>query len=202
MSPTIQLCGPFDQPGGKNRHGFTAAGTGPGDVDATEDYYIFYDIYTAIMDPFTKGNLWRYAVMSYPGNSKDPDNAPGGQTPYPAWGQMRFPGFIIFNPDPQCLIDFEPLVQQGLIRTSNASGIPDSIKIFLGKTQQCFRFGVSAGCAPTDGGYWDNVSLALVDGEPAPDLRRHLALDQRRVPGQRDSRPAGHGELRHRRRPR
>jgi hypothetical protein len=165
MSPTIQLVGPYTEPGGKNRHGFTALGQ-PGDADASEDLYVWYDIYTAIMDPFTKGNLWRYAYMSYPGNSKDPDGA-GPQLPYPAWGQMRFPGFIIFNPDPQCLIDFEPGYQQGLIRTSNVNAIPDSVRVFVGKTQQCFRFGVSAGCAPTDGCYFDNISLSLIDGEPA-----------------------------------
>jgi hypothetical protein len=167
MSPTIQFAGPFSGPGSRNVHGFLASGAGQGDVDASEDYYVWYDIYTAIMDPFTKGNLWRYALMSYPGNSKDPDNAPGGQAPYPAWGQMRFPGFIVFNPDPQCLQDIEPFVQQGLMRTSNGTGIPDSIQVFVGKTQQCFRFGVSAGCAPTDGGYFDNVSVALIDGLPA-----------------------------------
>jgi hypothetical protein len=166
MSPAIQLCGPFDQPGGKNRHGFTALGTGAGDAEATRDYYVYYAIYTGFMDPFVKGNLWRYAVMSYPGNSKDPDGG-GGLSPYPAWGQMRFPGYIVFNPDPQCLTVFDPVVQQSLIRTSNANGIPDSIKIFVGKTVQCFRFGVS-NCPSTDGGYWDNVTLAVVDGTPAP----------------------------------
>jgi hypothetical protein len=166
MSPTIQLCGPFTGPGGTNVQGLMAPGVGPGDADATEDMYVVYDIYTGIFDPFTKGNLWRFAAMSYPGNSKDPDNAPGGQPPYPAWGQMRFPGAIIFNPDVQCLIDLEPLIGFGLVHTSNASGIPDSIKVFLGKTQQCFRFGVSAACAPTDGAYWDNATLALVDGVP------------------------------------
>jgi hypothetical protein len=163
MSPTIQFCGPYTGPGGTNRHGLKAAGSGPGDVDADEDVYVWYDIYTAVMDPFTKGNLWRYAMMSYPGNSKDPDGS-GPQLPYPAWGQMRFLGGIIFNPDPQCLTDFEPGYQQALIKTSNAGGIPDSMKVFLGKTQQCFRFGVSAGCSPTDGCYWDNVSVSLVDG--------------------------------------
>jgi hypothetical protein len=166
MSPTVQFCGPFNGPGGTNRHGLKAAGSGAGDVDALEDYYVWYDIYAAVMDPFSKGNLWRYGSMSYPGNSKDPDGA-GPQLPYPAWGQMRFPGFIIFNPDPQCLIDFEPLKQQAMIKTSNAGGIPDSVRIFLGKTQQCFRFGVSAGCSPTDGCYWDNVSLSIIDGASA-----------------------------------
>jgi hypothetical protein len=167
MSPTIQFVGPFDQPGGKNRQGFAAIGSGTGDGDASQDYYIGYDIYTGIFDPFTKGSLWRYAAMSYPGNS-DPDGFYGPLPPYPAWGQMRFPGFIIFNPDPQCLIDLEPLKQQAMIKTSNVSGIPDSVRIFLGKTVQCFRFGVSFGCGATDGAYWDNVSLAVVDGSPNP----------------------------------
>jgi hypothetical protein len=164
MSPTVQFVGPYNI-GGKNRHGFTDFGN-PGDADASEDMYLWYDIYTAIMDPFSKGNLWRYAMISYPGNSKDPDGA-GPALPYPAWGQMRFPGFIIFNPDPQCLIDFEPGYQQALIKTSNANAVPDSMQFFIGKTQQCFRFGVSAGCAPTDGCYFDNMSVSLIDGTPA-----------------------------------
>jgi hypothetical protein len=167
MSPTIQFCGPYDGSGGTNRHGLKAAGSGPGDVDADEDIYLWYDIYTAVMDPFSKGNLWRYGYMSYPGNSKDPDFS-GPQLPYPAWGQMRFPGFLIFNPDPQCLIDWEPGYQQALIKTSNTNAIPDSIKVFVGKQQQCFRFGVSAACSPTDGCYFDNVSFSIIDGRPAP----------------------------------
>ena len=53
-----------------------------------------------------------------------------------------------------------------LIRTSNASGIPDSIRMLFIKYQLCFRFGVSTNCSSTEGGYLDNMSLAIVDGPP------------------------------------
>ena len=161
ISPTIQLVGPYTNAGGTNTIGLKAPGVGAGDADASEDYYLWYDIYTAIMDPFTKGNLWRFTCLSYPANAK------ANHGSYPAWGQMRFPPFIIFNPDPQCLIDFEQLVANGMVKTSNGNGLPDSIQIGVGKVQQCFRFNVSSGCSPTEGAYFDNISLALIDGQPA-----------------------------------
>jgi hypothetical protein len=164
MSPTIQLCGPYDQPGGKNRHGFRPLGSGPGDIDASEDFYLLFDIYTGIFDTYYHaGNLWRFAVMSYPGNAKSSHGS------YPAWGQMRIPGTGPFiSGAKECLTDLWPLYQFALVKTSNANGIPDSIKVFVGKTQQCFRFGVTTGCSSTDGGYLDNVTFAVVDGEPDP----------------------------------
>ena len=81
-------------------------------------------------------------------------------------GPDALPGVTIFNPDQQCFRDLENVVGNSLMKTSNASGIPDSIKFYLGKQQECFRFGVSTGCSPTDGCYWDNVSLTIVDGPP------------------------------------
>lgn len=161
MSPTIQLVGPYNGPGGTNACGLKAAGAGAGDIQAAGDYFIGYDLYAGIMNPYTQGNLWRFGVMSYPGNAKSSSGA------YPSWGQMRFPPFIYFNPEPACLSDLEPLIANQMLRTSNASGIPDSIRIFVGKTQQCFRFAVSLGCSPTDGCYWDNVSFGIVD-TPSP----------------------------------
>lgn len=154
LSPTIQLAGPFPNP-----IGLTSADQ----ADATEDYYLDAEIYSGIFDPFSKGGLWQYSFQSYPGNAKASN---GG---YPAWGQKRTPPYIIFNPDPQCFRDLadHPARANGQLRTSNASGVPDSMRISLRKWQQCFRFGVSAGCSPTDGAYFDNVSLTLIDGEPA-----------------------------------
>jgi hypothetical protein len=160
MSPSIQLVGPYTP---VNNIGLLAPGTGQGDAEPTEDYYLWYDIYTAVMDPFTLGNLWRFTAQSYPAAAKTTHGS------YSAWGQMRFPPFIIFNPDKQCLIDFEPLISLGLVRTSatNPFGIPDSLRVGIGKTQQCFRFGVSSTCSPTDGCYFDNVSMSIIDGVPA-----------------------------------
>jgi hypothetical protein len=103
VSPTLCLADGDGNPNTKNVHGLYGPGGngGVGDVVATEEIYLFYDIYTAIMDPFTKGNLWLWGAMSWPGNAK---STHGG---YPAWGQMRRPGiFGAFNPDPQLFIYF------------------------------------------------------------------------------------------------
>jgi hypothetical protein len=158
MSPTIN----FVNGGGTNEQGLD-----PLSAEPTEDYYIFYDMYTGIYDFVNQGGAWRFAYACYPGRQL------GGVL---CWGDWRFPGFIIFNPDKQCFQDFEGGYQNALIRFSfadaadNAFGFyPDSIRIQLGKVQQCFRFGLpSANCSPTDGSYFDNVSLAIIDGIPAP----------------------------------
>jgi hypothetical protein len=173
-SPTIQFVG--GAPGVPNPIGLYpvngntgGARVGDQDINAENDYYIDYDLYAGIMDPFTKGQLWRFGFMSYPGNSTDLDGA-GTAYPYPAWGQLRFPSIVIFNPDQQCFRDLEGIVGNSMMKTSNASGIPDSVKLYLGKMQECFRFGVSTGCSPTDGCYWDNISLTIVDGPRSPRL--------------------------------
>jgi hypothetical protein len=159
MSPAIQLGGPYTFAGSTNAIGLTAAG-----ADATEDYYLDTEIYAGIFDPFSKGNLWQYGFQSYPANSKS-----SGPGVYAAWGERRTPPYIIFNPDQQCFRDLldHPIKANSQLKTSNGSGIPDSCRIMVQKRQQCFRFGVSAGCSPTDGAYWDNISLTLIDGEPA-----------------------------------
>jgi hypothetical protein len=163
ISPTINLAGPYDG-GGRNPHGiYNRAMAVAGNADPGEDFYVLYDIYAGIMDPFTKGNLWRFAFQSYPSLSKTPWTGPK----YPAWSQLRYPLFIIFNPDQQCLQDIEGAYQNTLVNTDNGDGIPDSIRTLIGKTQQCFRFGVSTGCAPTDGCYWDNISFVIIDGVAA-----------------------------------
>jgi hypothetical protein len=168
LSPTIQFAGPYDnsgptavggEPGSWNSQGITAEA-----ADVTEDYYLEYDIYTGVMDPFTKGVLWRFGFMSYPCKQVD------GR---PLWGDIRFPGFIIFNPDKQCFQDVEGGYQNGLIvwETSLATAggaYPDSLRMYLGTRQECYRFGVVAGCSSTDGTYWDNISLAMIDGEVPP----------------------------------
>ncbi|HTO89896.1 MAG TPA: hypothetical protein VMJ70_02085, partial [Candidatus Sulfotelmatobacter sp.] len=155
ISPTINL---------RNGGGTNEMGVNNSIATATEDYYIDYDIYTGIFDPFSQGNLWRFGFQSYPAVQVDNIKC---------WGDWRFPGFIIFNPDKQCFQDQEGGFQNGIIRWStldaeNGANYPDSLRIFLGKRQECYRFGVTTGCSPTDGGYFDNVSLAFVDGLAPP----------------------------------
>ncbi|HET7225618.1 MAG TPA: FlgD immunoglobulin-like domain containing protein [Candidatus Eisenbacteria bacterium] len=154
ISPTINLV----TAGGSNNTigaGINGVGLDNDDIVPTDDYYVWYDLYAGIYNLFFTGNAWVYCAQSYPANQIN--------HPQQSWGEIRTPPFQIFNPDPQCFIDFEPLFGVGLVATSNASGIPDSIRIFMGKNQQCFRFAVSLGCSPTGGSYFDNIALAFVD---------------------------------------
>lgn len=128
-------------------------------VDVSEDYYITYEIYTGAFDLFTQGNGWQFWFNSYPATQAD------GQK---VWGNFRLPGFQLFNPDIQCFGDWEPAYALGLIRTSNASGYPDSLRIGMRHLLQCYRFGISSNCGTTLGYYVDNMTLMLVDGAAAP----------------------------------
>ncbi len=162
MSPTISLADDDGNPNTKNLHGLYGIGGngGVGDVDPSDDFYVVYEIYTGIFDPFTQGNTWGFSWVTYPSNAK-------ASYGYPSWSQLRSGPFTIFNPYKQCFPDIEGFAQNGFLRTSNPTGIPDSVRVYLKKTQQCFRFGVSTGCSPTDGCYWDNVTFAVIDGTPA-----------------------------------
>ena len=136
-------------------------------VNVTDDYYIFYDMYAGIYNLFFTGNAWRFGMANYP--AKDGNN-------HLSWGSLVVPPFQFFNPDPQCFTDFEPAFGWAFIVNSNASGFPDSLKLYLGKNQQCFRFSVSLGCSPTGGTYFDNVSLALSNGGTAQRASNSTAL--------------------------
>jgi hypothetical protein len=151
ISPTVCLAAPG--PTTPNAWDITGDMANP-----TEDYYLEYEIYTGIFDVFASGNLWQFMFQSYPGAQSDG---------VPTWGDIRLPGCVFFNPDPQCFKDMEAGRANALIMTSNANGIPDSIRIGLRRSQQCYRFGVTVGCSPTDGAYLDNMSLLLVDS-PLP----------------------------------
>lgn len=150
-SPTINLMS--TGPGN-----FNSMGINSDIADVSDDYYIFYDMFAGVYNLFFTGNAWTFGYQSYPAVQANGSRA---------WGEFRVPGFQIFNPEPQCFIDWEPAYANGLISTSNANSIPDSLRIMLGKNQQCFRFAVTAGCSPTEGTYFDNVSLGFIDLPPS-----------------------------------
>jgi hypothetical protein len=163
-SPTIQLRsdnGAWPNPVGLANPALGGAQDGV----ATEDYWIDYDVYMGVFDPFNKGILWRFGFMSYPAADRNGRRS---------WGNARTPPYIIFNPDQQCVRDIvdNPIAQNAMLRWSSSLSenpdAPDSVRIMVGHRSECYRFGVSTGCAPTDGSYWDNLSLAIVDGAPAP----------------------------------
>jgi hypothetical protein len=144
-----------------------AIGLDEGDAVPTDDYYISYDLYTGRFDFFNEGSAWWFGAMSYP--------TINSTATYPRWGEIRHPGFIFFNPDRQCFTDFQSMFAQGLLRfTTNPAaggsprnqtlGIPDSIRIVLMTRQEAYRFGLPISKL-YGGAYFDNVSLAIVDGE-------------------------------------
>ena len=127
---------------------------------ATQDYYQFYEIYTGIFDVFTTGCLWQFGFEWYPVRQAD-----GSQ----CWSGLKRFGCRFFNPDPQCFQDWEYAKGNGTFVTSNSSGVPDSARIFQSRLVECFRFGIAdANCGGSGLGLFDNLSFAIVDGQPLP----------------------------------
>ena len=148
LSPTILLAS--SGVGDYNAIGLDADGAEP-----LDDYYVWYDLYAGVFNLNFTGNAWTLGFQSYPSTQADGVNC---------WGEIIYPGFQIFNPDIQCFQDVESEGQFAGVVTSNVSGIPDSIRMFLGKNQQCFRFAVTGlACSSRNGAYFDNVSFLISD---------------------------------------
>jgi len=120
----------------------------------TEDFYIFYESYTGCFSIFDQGSGWQFVARSYPATQSDGTRM---------WGEARLPPFQYFNPDKQCFGNLDAFRAWGMIRTSNAGLQPDSIRIGMLKLAQCYRFNITTDCGSTDGAYWDNMALAIVD---------------------------------------
>jgi hypothetical protein len=153
VSPTINLktAGP-STPNGWDITGDIA--------NATLDSYFTCDIYTGIGDIFSTGVSFVPGFQSYPAAQIAGGPAPGT----PEWAEVTIPNVTYWSHSKECF----PFILGskylgGSIRTSNPSGIPDSLRIMMRVSMTCYRFGVTAGCAPTGGLYFDNLSLALVD---------------------------------------
>jgi hypothetical protein len=148
MSPTINF---VPGPGGAaNSQGISASIR-----NATDDWILWYDMYAGMFNLSFTGNSWSFGHQSYP--AQQPNGAE-------VWGQQVFCACIVFNPEPQCFTDFEPVLGNGTpFLTSRAGGIPDSVRMFLNHQQQCFRFAITLGCNSNEGGYFDNMSFSFVD---------------------------------------
>jgi hypothetical protein len=148
ISPTINL---LDGPGGA----VNSMGMRQSIARASDDIVLWYDIYAGMFNLTFSGEAWTFGNQAYPAAQSN-----GAK----CWGQPSFGGIIVFDPEPQCFTDFEPMAGNGIpILTSNPTGIPDSLRVFLNHQQQCFRFAISLGCNSNEGGYFDNVSVAFVD---------------------------------------
>jgi hypothetical protein len=154
MSPTINLVGKGVGGATPNAMGITSS-----IVNTSDDIILWYDLYAGAANLSFTGISWVFGHQSFPGISTNGSKE---------WGNRQYPGFIIFNPEPQCFTDFEPFAGDGFpLKTSNV-GPPDSLRLLIGVTQQCFRFAISLGCNSNDGMYFDNISLAFVDQPGIP----------------------------------
>jgi hypothetical protein len=144
LGPTINLIVP---PSGENSCGLDAY-----HVNTTDDWYLYYDIYAGIFNAPASGNVWGWGIQNYPCSQENGSKI---------WGDVAVPTYVLFNPDPVCVTDYELMKTDGLIHTTNPSGIPDSIRIFMRREQRCISWGVTTGCSPTGGHYFDNITMGF-----------------------------------------
>ena len=147
MSPTINMV----VTGGSTGTALNSCGLDGVHVYTTDDFQLFYDMYAGIMNAPSSGNIWQWGILNYPTVQFNGSRV---------WGPIALPTYVLFNPDPACFIDYELMKTDGLIETSNPGGIPDSIRIYMGREQRCISWGVTTGCSPTGGHYYDNISMA------------------------------------------
>src|SRR5262245_57623113 len=174
--------GPFDanaQPEMEQNHGVVSPtinfmSTGPGDYNAmgidaelaqvAGDMFVILDEYFGRNDLFAFGGGIQYAIQAYPAT-----NARGVKV----WGEPRYTGSLYFNPDPVCFQNPSEggtgYYSSGSVRTSNVSGIPDSVRILINRVTLCELFGVTTDCNVSDAYAFDNASLALID-TPQPTI--------------------------------
>src|SRR5580765_854142 len=148
VSPTINLIGNGAGGATPNAQGITNS-----IANASDDVILWYDIYAGMFNLSFSGESWVFGSQTYPALMPN-----GGL----CWGQPQFPGFIVSNPEPQCMTEVEPFAGSMLPFLTEPFN-PDSMRVFLGHQQQCFRFAISLSCNSNEGGYFDNVSVAFVD---------------------------------------
>ena len=119
-------------------------------VQTNADWSIYYDMYSGVFDIANQGNVWGNSVASYPATQ-----ANGARI----WGQIGKVIGVWSNSDKQCFLMKDVLKSN--VFTTNPSGIPDSLKLWIFREQRCISWSMPTGCSSTDGHYVDNVALVL-----------------------------------------
>ena len=167
-SPTINLMASGNGAGNYNAMGID------NEIATTDgDYYLFGSLYNAgFLNATTEtGNFFQVMWQSYPAVQKNGNKC---------WGELRAPPFISFYGSPQaCFETFYDDVgakSNSQIRTTNAANKPDSLRAFIHRISRCYSFAAltASTCSPLSsfraGTYFDNVSVALVDGVTPPGI--------------------------------
>jgi hypothetical protein len=134
---------------------------------------VAYDFLANVYQYPITGNGLRYRFQSYP--STQPN---GVRT----WGQPMETGFFNFFTSPGCFSDIgDPSVGiihpavDGLVHTSNANGVPDSVTVDIQAMSRCFATNLTGlECSPTTGaragGYYDNLAISFIRAPAPPGL--------------------------------
>ncbi|HKQ59537.1 MAG TPA: FlgD immunoglobulin-like domain containing protein [Candidatus Eisenbacteria bacterium] len=166
VSPTINLCSNGNGPGFYNAMGIDD------EISRTGfDVALFSSLYNA---GFVNATTATAQFMSV-GYQAYPARQANGNI---AWGEARHTTSIFFYGTRGCFETFYALAtgsigarQNGLIRTSNPDGVPDSLRVYLHRISRCYinvlGFPFCQGSGDNVGTYFDNMSLALID-TPTP----------------------------------
>ena len=125
-------------------------------ADATEDWYTEYDLNTAALDNLTEGCAVQEGIQCYPASQED------GSVCWSDWQRGPFIGFESLDLC-QTYISLGGKTW-GLVFTSNASGIPDSVKVLLRKLTYCYRYSATICGDATKAFAYDNVAFTMIDG--------------------------------------
>lgn len=135
-------------------------------ADAT-DWILAWDYHSPGFRGNVNGNFFSIGMQAYPARQRN------GLT---VWGETRHALTIFFQSVNACLTtSFSPKTG-GLILSTNANGIPDSIRVYFQFLSRCFTFSHDANtCSPVSpnvltGNHVDNLSFALIDVPPPAGL--------------------------------
>jgi len=117
---------------------------------ATDDILVNYDINFAAFVLSETGTLWNYGIQNYPALTANG---------HFAWSDVTGSPFRIYNSFAGCQPDIENIKSNAMIHTSNADGIPDSMRLYMGITSESFALGGFPNS--TAGGYFDQISLCF-----------------------------------------
>ena len=155
VSPTINLAFNPGNPTAKNNMGLDADMAVP-----TAWFGIKYNIYSGVFLYFATGQAYQVLAQAYPAVQSDGTRA---------WSEACYSKYVNFSSEKRCYDGFTATDVSPFVRTSNANGVPDSIRIGLVHRSECYRFSLTTNCGGTAGGYFDNVSLWLMD-QPTPPI--------------------------------
>ena len=168
-SPTINLSST-----GNGAGSYNAMGIDDEIARTTFDYAFFFSLYNAgfVNATTATGNFVSMGCQSYPARAANGNIC---------WGEQRNTAGLFFYGTRGCFETFQAqsagsigFKANGIVRTSSPDNRPDSMRVYLHRLSRCYTFAaiVEATCSPTVGDnvgtYFDNLSLALIDGAAAP----------------------------------